>query len=59
MPFAARIQEVSEQLANCRDDALSRKLAQEMQELLHERIEQLRQQAKTLLVLTHHESKQK
>ena len=55
MPSATRIRELSEQLANCRDDALSRKLAQE---LLHERIEQLRESATALSLLSQHESKQ-
>jgi len=58
MPSATRIRELSEQLANCRDDALSRKLAQELQELLHEQIEQLRESATALSLLSQHESKQ-
>jgi hypothetical protein len=43
---------LSNQLANCRDDAESLRLAQELQQLLHERIEQLRTQAETLPLLT-------
>jgi hypothetical protein len=43
MPFELRIRELSEQLASCRDDAKSLKLAQELQDVLHERIEQLRE----------------
>jgi hypothetical protein len=42
MPFETRIRELSKQLANCRDDALSLELARELQTVLHERIEQLR-----------------
>jgi hypothetical protein len=52
MPFEYRIRELSNQLANCRDDAESLRLAQELQQLLHERIEQLRTQAETLPLLT-------
>jgi hypothetical protein len=42
MPFEARIRELSDQLANCRDDATALSLAQELQAVMHERIEQLR-----------------
>jgi hypothetical protein len=42
MPFDARIRELCNQLADCRDDAVSLSLAQELQIVLHERIEQLR-----------------
>jgi hypothetical protein len=52
MPFEYRIRELSNQLANCRDDAESLRLAQELQQLVHERIEQLRTQAETLPLLT-------
>jgi hypothetical protein len=43
MPFELRIRELSEQLASCCDDDRSLKLAQELQNVLHERIEQLRE----------------
>jgi hypothetical protein len=59
MPFAARIRELSEQLTTCRDDALSLKLAQELHELIHEQIEQMRERTTTLPVLSRQESKQK
>jgi hypothetical protein len=42
MPFDARIRQLCTRLAECKDDVLSLKLAQELQVLLHERIEQIR-----------------
>ena len=48
MPFESRIRQLSEQLANSKDDAQSLKLAHELQILLHERIEQLRLKAVAL-----------
>jgi hypothetical protein len=56
MPFEHRIQELSKQLADCHDDAQSLKLAQELQTLLHERIEQLRSQTEGLPLLTRRDS---
>jgi len=52
MPFELRIRELSEQLASCKDDALALELAQELQRLLHERVEQLRTQTSGLKLLT-------
>jgi hypothetical protein len=49
----------SPQLANCHDDEQSLKLAQELQAVLHEHVEQLRQTMATLPMQTRHESKQK
>ena len=55
MPFENRIREISEQLANCPDDATALSLAYELQAVLHERIEQLREKTTALPLLTHHE----
>lgn len=52
MPFETRIRELSEQLGNCRDDVTALKLAQELQAVLHERIEQLRGAVRGLSLLT-------
>ena len=52
MPFESRIRDLFEQLENCRDDAEALKLAQELQGLLHERIEQLRAQVAALPLLS-------
>lgn len=51
MPFEHRIRELCEQLADCRDDAAALRLAQELQALLHERIEQLRGHVSSLPLL--------
>jgi hypothetical protein len=42
MPFDARIRQLCMRLAECKDDAVALKLAQELHVLLHERIEQMR-----------------
>jgi hypothetical protein len=52
VPFESRIRELSEQLANCKDDTRALELAQELQRLLHERVEQLRTEASSLPLLT-------
>ena len=57
-PFEVRIRELSEQLANSRDDANSLQLVQEMQALLHERMEQLRRNTAGLSLLTNRGTKQ-
>jgi hypothetical protein len=57
-PFGLRIRELSEQLANSRDDAQSLQLVQEMQALLHERIEQLRSNTAGFSLLTNRSPKQ-
>jgi hypothetical protein len=59
MPFGLRIRELSEQLSNCRDDARSLKLAKELQTVLHERIEQLREKAAGLPLVVAHNPKPK
>jgi hypothetical protein len=51
VPFAQRIRELSAALTTCRDDAQSLKLAQELQALLHARIEQLREKVDALRLL--------
>lgn len=43
MPFEARVRDLSERLAECEDEGLSLKLAQELQSVLHEQIERLRE----------------
>ncbi len=43
MPFEAHIKELCERLGQCQDDAQSLKFAQELQILLRERIQQLRE----------------
>jgi hypothetical protein len=55
MPFEFRIRELSEQLANCKDDALTLELAKELQQVLHERFEQLRGTARSLPLLVKRE----
>jgi hypothetical protein len=55
MPFEHRIRELSEQLANCTDNATALNLARELQAVLHERIEQLREKTTGLPLLTKHE----
>jgi hypothetical protein len=55
MPFESRIQELSRQLELCRNDGEALKLAQELQAILHERIEQLRDKTKNLPLLTRRE----
>lgn len=52
MPFDSRIRELSEQLANCKDDTRALVLAQELQRLLHESVEELRTQTSSLPLLT-------
>jgi hypothetical protein len=51
MPFEARISELSDKLAKCKDDAEALKLTQELQRVLHERIEQLRTKASGMALL--------
>jgi hypothetical protein len=51
MPFETRIRELSERLAQCRDDAESLTLIQELQAVLHERIQQLREKVAGLPLL--------
>jgi len=51
MPFEARISEISAKLAKCKDDAEALKLTQRLQEVLHERIEQLRTKASGIALL--------
>jgi hypothetical protein len=51
MPFETRIHQLSDQLLKCQDDATALKLAQELQEVLHERIEQLRTKATGITLL--------
>jgi hypothetical protein len=51
MPFEARISELSDKLASCKDDSLALKLAQELQGVLHERIEQLRTKTSGMALL--------
>jgi hypothetical protein len=53
MPFETRIRELSDQLAKCRDDIQSLKLAQELHAVLHERIQQLREKVAGLPLLGH------
>jgi hypothetical protein len=55
MPFESRIRELSRQLEICRNDEHALQLAQELQAILHERIEQLRDKTKNLPLLTRHE----
>jgi hypothetical protein len=52
MPFTARIKELSEQLARSKNDEESLRLAQELQALLHERIELLRSTVSGLPLVT-------
>ena len=59
MPFEFRIRQLSEQLADCQDDALSLKLAQELRDVLHERIEQLRERVAYLPLVAAHDPKRK
>lgn len=51
MPFEARITELSDKLRNCKDETESMKIAQELQTILHERIEQLRTKASGIALL--------
>lgn len=51
MPFEARVRTLSEQLANCSDESLSLKLAQELQSVLHEEIERLREKVAGMSLL--------
>jgi len=51
MPFEARIRDLSEQLANCRDEVKSLELVHELQTVLHEHVEQLRRQTNALRLL--------
>ena len=55
MPFEHRIRVLCEQLANCSDDATALNLIHELQAVLHERIEQLREKTAALPLLTKHE----
>ena len=57
-PFELRIRELSEQLANSRDDAQSLQLVQDMQALLHERMEQLLSKTAGLSLLANRSPKQ-
>ena len=43
MPFEARARDLSARLAKCEDEVLSLKLAHELQSVLHEEIERLRE----------------
>jgi hypothetical protein len=52
MPFEHRMCDLSERLANCPDDATALSLALELQAVLHERIEQLREKTAALPLLT-------
>jgi hypothetical protein len=45
MPFQARVRDLCEQLANSKDEAVSLRLAQELQVVLHEEIELMRSKA--------------
>jgi hypothetical protein len=56
VPFEARIRELSEELANCTDTERALKIAEELQVLIHERIEQLRGNVSGLPLFTdrHH-----
>jgi predicted nucleic acid-binding Zn-ribbon protein len=51
MPFEARISELSDKLASCKDESEALKLTQELQAALHERIEQLRTQTSGMALL--------
>jgi hypothetical protein len=51
MPFEARISELSDKLASCKDESEALKLAQELQAALHERIEQLRTKTSGMALL--------
>lgn len=42
MPFEARVRDLSERLASCKDERLSLEIALELQTVLHEQIELLR-----------------
>jgi hypothetical protein len=52
MPFEARIRELSEKLTGCGDDAEALQLAQELQTLLHEKIEKLRDTVASVGLIT-------
>jgi len=51
MPFDARIKELSERLANCGDDAEALQIAQQLQTLLHEKIQQLRDKTAAIAII--------
>jgi hypothetical protein len=43
MPFSAKIQELSKQLEECKDDAEASRLAHELHSLIHDQIQLVRQ----------------
>lgn len=51
MPFESTIRRLSDELIKCRDDGESLRIAQELQTVLHERIQQLREKATALPLL--------
>lgn len=51
MPFDRRIQELSEELEHCDDEGRGMEILQQLQEAIHERIEQIRTEM-TLLRLS-------
>jgi hypothetical protein len=51
MPFEARISELSDKLASCKDESEALMFAQELQAALHERIDQLRTQTSGMALL--------
>ena len=51
MPFEARVRDLSDRLASCEDDVLSLRLAQELQKVLHEEIQRLREKVAGMSVL--------
>ena len=51
LPFEHHIRDLCERLANCEDDALSLKLAGELQVALHDEIERLREKVAGMHVL--------
>jgi hypothetical protein len=55
VPFESRVRELSLQLEHCPDDDKALRLAQELQAILHERIEQLRDKIDGFPLLTHAE----
>jgi len=48
MPFETRIRELSRELENCDDDARTMEILGELQQAIHERIEQIRGEMNTL-----------